>query len=91
MKFSEALEHCLTTGQYRIYEYMCIALEENGLVEHVPAVMEVVHNICEYSASLFGALAHARPEAYTRAFKDKIGYGFQFYCWLVFDLKRKGL
>lgn len=90
MKLSEAIEKCLLAGYYEdAGYYMCHALENNGMKDHVRAVGKMVKSICPYSVSLAGALGHA--EIIDTRLIDVNEYTTEFYCWWVFDLKRKGL
>lgn len=98
MKLSAAIELMLVSGKYNIQdEFMCWVLQNYGHGEHVDAVQDMVctinpdgrrgyplfcalHDSAKCTFSLNGVSTHAAFD-YTK----------QFYCWWVFDLKRKGL
>lgn len=60
MKLSEALEFCIEKQFYSTraagFEFMCHALDQAGLGEHVPAVMKMVKTINPNSYALASAL-----------------------------------
>lgn len=97
-KLSQVLEQALISGQYaKSSHYMCIALKRMGMEQHIEAVHDMVFSVHKDPKAyrdlpLLCALhdvgiinmndrQHAAHDAYTT----------QFYCWWVFDLKRKGL
>lgn len=97
IKLSEAIEYCLTSEAYRrSNHYMCIALKRIGARQHIESVQRMVASLRGWTTysdepllvalDVLGVIklrkmAHTERQAYTT----------QFYCWYVFDLKRKGL
>lgn len=98
MKLSEVLELMLLTGAYsNAGYYMCHALEYEKLKEYTPLVMDMVHSFgSPCHCSLIGAVCHyyrrkGLVNLLDEMLEDADAWGTQFYCWWVFDLKRKGL
>lgn len=96
MKLSQVIEHMVVSGKYgQQNEYMCNALKENDLREHVDAVQDMVNDIhppSYHGTPLVCALHEAKIiNMNTLSWHDQRAFTAQLYCWWVFDLKRKGL
>lgn len=98
MKLSQAIENAIRTGKYNLYnEFMCHVLKDNysvELMEELQRMLNIIfpgirtrplittlHKIEEnkpgFDSVLFWATSFERTK--------------EWYCWFVFDLKRKGL
>ena len=107
MKLSEALEWQLRNGRYLVIsEFMCHCIEADQsipkherltLVSQIMAMVHSIHPSCHSSVtalSLSGAevFEHVRDSPSIRVRRQNINrVTKQFYCWWIFDLKRKGL
>lgn len=100
MKLSAAIELMLVSGNYNKHmEFMCLVLRDYGHGEHVDAVQDMVHSIYPEGRTGYPLVCalNDSPKC-TFNFDDypvgrtgEFEYTKQFYCWWVFDLKRKGL
>lgn len=100
MKLSAVIEKALTSGAYNpSTPYMCHALEVINLEEFIPDIHIMVADIAP-NANLGYPLICALHDSPKCTFNledfdigraEEFKYSQQFYCWWVFDLKRKGL
>ena len=100
MKLSAAIEKAIELGVYSpSTPYMCHALVELELNEFIPDVHIMVDAIAPHANLGYPLICalHDSPKC-TFNFDDfdigrskEFEYSKQFYCWWVFDLKRKGL
>ena len=98
MKLSAAIELMLVSGKYNIQdEFMCLVLRNYDLGEHVDAVQDMVHSINPNGRRGYPLTCALHDSAKCEFSLDDVSanetfdYTKQFYCWWVFDLKRKGL
>lgn len=97
MKLSAAIELAITSGVYnQCNEFMCIALSNMDLKEHIPAVTALVSSI-HYNKVDIPLVCALHSKGYINtnyggmSRQEQFAYTKQLYCWWVFDLKRKGL
>lgn len=98
MKLSAAIELMLVSGKYNIQdEFMCLVLQDYDHGEHVDAVQDMVCTINPDGRRGYPLICALHDSAKCEFHLDDVSaqeefdYTKQFYCWWVFDLKRKGL
>lgn len=93
MKLSAAIEQAVQTQYYHDMGFMCHALQAIDQYEHVPAVEAKVREIGGDPdlTVMSNALQAWGIPICDMDYEEEINYLKQFYCWWVFDLKRKGL
>lgn len=99
IKLSAAIEQAITSGKYNTCdEYMCCVLKSMRLEYHVAAVQDMVAEVAQGQGMPGQPLVCALSQSTLCSFNldvmswpEAFQYTKQFYCWYVFDLKRKGL
>lgn len=99
MKLSQAIEEMLVDGHYGkpSGQYMCIVLSDRGdpyaaFVDDIERMVNTINPNGYIGQPLICAL-HDRGVINMNGMscQEMQDYTTQFYCWWVFDLKRKGL
>lgn len=96
MKLSEAIELAIMSGKYSYVDgYMCCVLRRMNMEYHVGAIQKMMSGISSKgypSQPLICTLHDAKVlDMEDMSPREQFNYTLQFYCWWVFDLKRKGL